>query len=375
VIADAHLDVSEEAIEAVLRRGGGSARDTLSALDQVVVSGGISFDDEPLDEIIEALIDRDTARALTAVALAAQAGRDVRTISEHLVAQLRDAFLSLMAPNLVQLPDRAAERVADQGKRLGAASTVRAMEVLGEMLVELRHAPDPRLMLDVALVRLVNADADTSPAALLARLERLEKTAAGGVAAATAPPAETPAATPVTGPASARAALGSRARALEPPPPTSTPSPPSPPPSAPAVAAGALPTRDELTVAWADAVVPKLKGMAKALFLPGRFVGEEDGRVAFAVANDPHRKRAEPFRAEVEAALAAHFGRPVPLTLVLDEGQRPGPFDRQPSPSPSEPDEAIDLTQLVDAGPQSSDGGIERLTRAFPGAEVIEEDK
>ena len=80
------------------------------------------------------------------------------------------------------------------------------MEVLGEMLVELRHAPDPRLMLDVALVRLVNADADTSPAALLARLERLEKAATSGVPAAPAPPVETAPVGPVTGPASARAA-------------------------------------------------------------------------------------------------------------------------------------------------------------------------
>jgi DNA polymerase-3 subunit gamma/tau len=376
VIADAHLDVSEEAIEAVLRRGGGSARDTLSALDQVVVTGGVSFDAEPLDEIIEALIDRDTARALAAVALAAQAGRDVRTISEHLVAQLRDAFLSLMAPNLVQLPDRAAERVADQGKRLGAANTVRAMEVLGEMLVELRHAPDPRLMLDVALVRLVNAEADTSPAALLARLERLEKAAAGGVPAATPTPApiEAPPVLPTTGPASARAALGSRARSAEPAP---TPAAAAPPPQAPPAppAAGTLPTRDELTVARADAVVPKLKGMAKALFLPGRFVGEVDGRMAFAVANDPHRKRAEPYRAEVEATLAAHFGRPVPLTLVLDEGQRGAPVERTTAPSADDGDEAIDPAELVDARPQPSDGGIERLTRAFPGAEVIEEDR
>jgi DNA polymerase-3 subunit gamma/tau len=372
VIADAHLDVSEDAIEAVLRRGGGSARDTLSALDQVVVTGGISFDAEPLDEIVEALIDRDTARALAAVALAAQAGRDVRTISEHLVAQLRDAFLSLMAPNLVQLPDRAAERVADQGKRLGAASTVRAMEVLGEMLVELRHAPDPRLMLDVALVRLVNAEADTSPAALLARLERLEKAAAGGVPAAP-PPVEVSPTVPASGPASARAALGSRARSAE-----SAPAPAAPPvppaPIAPA-ATGTLPTRDELTVAWADAVVPKLKGMAKALFLPGRFVGETDGRMAFAVANDPHRKRAEPYRAEVEATLAAHFGRPVPLTLVLDEGQRSAPVERHTARRSDDTEEAIDPAELVDAGPQPSDGGIERLTRAFPGAEVIEEDK
>ncbi len=334
----------------------------------------VSSDDaEPLDEIVEALIERDTARARSAaVALAAHAGRDIRTISEHLVAQLRDAFLSLMAPNLVQLPDRAAERVADQGKRLGAASTVRAMEVLGEMLVELRHAPDPRLMLDVALVRLVNAEADTSPAALLARLERLEKAAAGGPPAA-APPVDAIPVLPTSGPASARAALGSRARSPEPAPVSAAPQTP-PAPTTP-TATGPLPTRDELTVAWADAVVPKLKGMAKALFLPGRFVGELDGRMAFAVANDPHRKRAEPYRAEVEATLAAHFGRPVPLTLVLDEGQSGAPIGRHPTTPPDDSDDAIDPAELVDAGPLPSGGGIERLTRAFPGAEVIEENK
>jgi hypothetical protein len=140
-------------------------------------------------------------------------------------------------------------------------------------------------------------------------------------------------------------------------------------------ATDSLPTRDELTVAWADAVVPKLKGMAKALFLPGRFVGEADGRMAFAVPNDAHRNRAEPYRAEVESVLATHFGRPVPLALVLDEGQRAAPVERGAPPSVDDHHEAIDPAELVDAGRQPSDGGIERLTRAFPGAEVIEEDK
>ena len=100
---------------------------------------------------------RDTAAALAGVAAATAAGRDARTLAERLVAQLRDGFLSLFAPELVDLPDRAAERVADQAKRLGAAATVRALEVLGETLVDFRHAPDPRLLLDVALVRLTNA--------------------------------------------------------------------------------------------------------------------------------------------------------------------------------------------------------------------------
>ena len=166
VVADAGLDVSDDAIEAILRQGGGSARDTLSALEQVVAAGGVAADEEPLDDVVEALIARDTAGALAGVAAATAAGRDARTLAERLVAQLRDAFLSLFAPELVDLPDRAAERVADQAKRLGPAATVRAIEVLGDTLVEFRHTSDPRLLLDVALVRLTNDAADPSPEAL-----------------------------------------------------------------------------------------------------------------------------------------------------------------------------------------------------------------
>ncbi len=179
VVADAGLDVSDDAIEAILRQGGGSARDTLSALEQVVAAGGVAADEEPLDDVVEALIARDTAGALAGVAAATAAGRDARTLAERLVAQLRDAFLSLFAPELVDLPDRAAERVADQAKRLGPAATVRAIEVLGDTLVEFRHTSDPRLLLDVALVRLTSDAADPSPEALLARLERLERQVVG----------------------------------------------------------------------------------------------------------------------------------------------------------------------------------------------------
>ena len=185
------LDVSPEAVDVVVRQGAGSARDVLSALDQVVAAGGVVEEAEPLDEMTEALIDADTARALAAVAKAVQAGRDPRTLTEHLVAHLRDGFLSLMNPDLVRLPDRAAAVVADQARRLGAAATVRAMEVLGETLVDIRHAPDPRLLLDVALVRLTRQDADVSPAGLLARIERLEREGVGPRSPAAGSPAAT----------------------------------------------------------------------------------------------------------------------------------------------------------------------------------------
>ncbi len=194
VVADAGLDVSDDAIEAVLHMGAGSARDTLSALDQIVAAGGVAPELMPLDQLVEGLIEADSGRALAALAAAVQGGREPRALAEELIAHLRDAFLSLVAPELAQLPDRRRDVVRDQGQRLGLANTVRAMEVLGEMLVELRHAPDPRVLLDVAVVKLTNTDADTSPAALLARIEKLER--AGGPAPGSAPAAPASAVAP-----------------------------------------------------------------------------------------------------------------------------------------------------------------------------------
>src|SRR5205823_5690238 len=115
-------------------------------------------------------------------------------------------------------------------------------------------------LLDVALVRLTNKDADVSPAALLARIERLERASTPATTEPTAARARNTA-------AASRAELGARARRPEPGPgatPT-TPTvsaPPIPPPApTPAVDAPPFPSRDALTLAWADHVVPRLKGM------------------------------------------------------------------------------------------------------------------
>ena len=237
VAADAGLTLSDEAIEVVLHMGAGSARDTLSALDQVVAAGGVTPELVPLDELVEGLVETDPGRALAALAAALHSGRDARSLAEELIAHLRDGFLLLVAPELVQLPDRRRAVVADQAQRLGLPGTVRAMEVLGEVLVELRHAPDPRVLLDVALVKLTNIDADSSPSALLARIEKLERALAAGAAASgsAAPGAQPPAAAP-EGDGTRRARLGSAVRAA-PPPAEPALAEPAPPPAVEPVAA------------------------------------------------------------------------------------------------------------------------------------------
>src|SRR4051794_28328957 len=189
VIADAGLDLGEDAVDHVVRRGGGSARDTLSALDQVSAMGGVVVDGEPVEAILDAVAAHDAGAALVAVAEATAAGRESRALGETLINRLRDAFLAQMGAPDRHLPAGDAERALALGAALGPSGLTRALEVLGEALVELGKKPDPRIVLEVALVRICRPDADRSLDALLERLERLEQQVASGVTVAAPPPA------------------------------------------------------------------------------------------------------------------------------------------------------------------------------------------
>jgi hypothetical protein len=151
---------------------------------------------------------------------------------------------------------------------------------------------------------------------------------------------------------------------------------PSPPPAAepppPAPAATGLPTRDDLTLAWADHVLATLPKAAKARFLAGRFVDVAGGAALFALPNATHRERCEELRPAVEAALAAHFGRPVPLRLVV-EGDGGGPPERDERTEDVEDLLDVDVHALPDADVELR-SGLDRLTEAFPGARLVDGD-
>jgi DNA polymerase III subunit gamma/tau len=382
--ADAGIEVTDAAVQSVLRQGGGSARDTISALELVAASGGEAPEATPLDEFVEAFIEHDPGRALAVVAHAVLQGRDPRTLTEEIIRHLRDCFLALMAPELVQLPAEREAEVSSLATRLGAASIVRAMERLGEMLVEMRHAPDPRLLLEVALVQLTHDAAGADLHSLMSRLERLEQTvAAGGTTA--------PATRPVpTDPNTGRATIGGRARRDTGSASTSgsgsTSDHPSQPttdkhatPGTPATSTsstpGALAIDDsQIPTLFETQVRPALRGMAKAIFM-GAHVGAMAGEaLVISFAGEPHRLRAEEYRADVEKALAAAAGRRIPLSLVIDHGTANDDnvvqlkrVDQPPA------DEDVDTGDLIDVPPDAIISPIDRLTQAFPGSEIIEE--
>ena len=363
---DAHLDVPDEALDLAVRRGRGSARDALSVLDQVVASDSVDDDLPELDEVVEALAERDVGRALVAVAHLASAGYSPQQLAGDLVDYLRQGFLALVAPDLVGMGGTERDVLSAQAERVGLATLVRAMEVLGQAQVSMRDAPDPRVNLEVALVRLAHPEADDSPQALLTRIERLE--AAGREAPRSGSPRppgpdpspsvpargtegnaapEPPDRSGTSGPRPSGRTLGAvRRESASAPAPSPAPPPapvkPAPADPVPAVAPGAepgpsipMPTRDQLVQAWGDHIIGRLRPKAKALFQAGRFVAVEDDRAVFGLPNEIHRNRCEEVRGEIEAALADHFDRPVKLVLVVDAGADDGAGPESGSTGPA----------------------------------------
>ncbi|MCP5026695.1 MAG: DNA polymerase III subunit gamma/tau, partial [Actinomycetia bacterium] len=197
IIDDAQLDLGQapldEVVDYVIRKGGGSARDTLSALDQVVAAGGTPAGGSDIDTLVDALVAGDTGTALLGVAEATGAGREPRLVAEELIARLRDAFLVSLDADAALLTQADRERSADLAASLGAAGLTRGIETLGTAVVEMRQAPEPRIVLEVALVRLTHPQSELSLAALADRIERLER---GAPPAGSSPASPTPAPAP-----------------------------------------------------------------------------------------------------------------------------------------------------------------------------------
>ncbi|MDE3203628.1 MAG: hypothetical protein KGQ66_05335, partial [Acidobacteriota bacterium] len=169
----------------------------------------------------------------------------------------------------------------------------------------------------------------------------------------------------------------------------------------PGDASTALPSREELTVAWGDRILPSLRPGVKVYVATGRFLAAEGDHAVYAVPDRGLLTRAEANRAEVEQALTGHFRRPIRLRLVLDpdaapvggSGAGPGrPDTGRPGadaasgglpagdvappggadwPSGGPEEEIYDWEELEEA-PGAVSSPEQRLLQAFPGAEEVE---
>ncbi|WP_036497262.1 DNA polymerase III subunit gamma and tau, partial [Nocardia aobensis] len=209
------VQVEESVYPLVIRAGGGSPRDSLSVLDQLLAGAGAEGVTYPralallgvtdialIDEAVDALAADDGAALFATVDRVVEAGHDPRRFATDLLERIRDLILLRAVPdaaerNLVTGPGDVIDRMSAQADRIGPATLARYAELLHEGLGEMRGATAPRLLLEVVCARMLLPSVSAAESAALQRLERLERRMeSGGVPAAAPAAAPQPSAAP-----------------------------------------------------------------------------------------------------------------------------------------------------------------------------------
>jgi len=208
------ISVAKGVIPLVVRASGGSVRDALSVLGQLLAGAGkdgVTYevatallgytDGALLDEAIDALAARDGATLFNTVNRVVESGHDPRRFTQDLLERLRDLIIVGASKDnaghiLREYPEDQLERMKNQAQVLGAATLIRSADIAAEGLTQMRGATAPRLILELICARILLPGNDDQ--GLLARIERLENGIA--ITAPTSKPAAAPKAEAVSAP-------------------------------------------------------------------------------------------------------------------------------------------------------------------------------
>jgi DNA polymerase III subunit gamma/tau len=409
VLGQEGIEADPEALAVIARAAAGSARDALSLLDQALAhgtdrleAGAVAdlFGGTPFDlraAVLDAVAAEDPAGVLVAVGALLDAGHEPRRIAEDVLRSVRDAFLLNASGGQVRVdaPEDEQRRLDELGRTLGNTTLVRVLETLGQAVVDMRgtDAADPRLVLEIALVRLTRREVGPPIQTVMERIEKLEQTVAGQRATGTGTRPEPPAATESRTPGVTVGAL--RKRRPEPAPPAdaapepvaevSDPAPAEPKepaePKAKAKAEAAAPDVDvdDVILAWAT-LLPELSVATRSAVQEAQPLSVDGDVVTFGVSPRLIEAARPRFRREADTirdALSRHVGTSLRFNLVPHEGFSGERAASAPAEPPGAvPDESDDM--LVESDEGATPPGVESaspanmLTESL-GATVVEE--
>ena len=225
VAAEEQIELPDPAVGVLARAATGSFRDALGTLEQLVTYGGREVKlDDVLDilgvadatlvlETAEALLEHDPRAALLAVQRLSDSGRDFKQFMSDLSSHLRHLFV---VQTLGEVPDSFSvtaehtDRLAAQAASLSQGEILRTIDFLAAAIAAVKDGSEPRLQLEMALLKATQPQADLSLQALMFRIEQLEARLGGDAAAGSpaAPAEEAQASAAPAAPAPSRSASG-----------------------------------------------------------------------------------------------------------------------------------------------------------------------
>jgi DNA polymerase-3 subunit gamma/tau len=210
------IDAPDAALALIARGAHGSFRDAVSTLDQLAAATGsvISVQDvlqlvggieeDSLFRLCDTIVDRDTAGALVQIEELAEQGQDMGRLVTELIEHLRQLLLVQHVghvPDSLPVTEETRERLREQANQLPEPTVLRLIDLLAVAVDDMRQGGDPRLPLELALVKITRPQADLSRDSLAHRIELLEARPHGGAVPAPAPRAASPAVAPSESPA------------------------------------------------------------------------------------------------------------------------------------------------------------------------------
>jgi len=189
------IEAAEAALALIARSARGSFRDAVSTLDQLsaATEGKVTVqavlqllgavEEEALFRICDFVVDRDTAGALTFLEELAEQGQDLGRLVTDLLEHLRHVLLVQHmgeVPDSLPLTDETRERLRAQANQLGESTVLRLCDLLAVAVDDMRQGGDPRLPLELALVKVTRPAADMERESIAYRLEQLESRAQPG---------------------------------------------------------------------------------------------------------------------------------------------------------------------------------------------------
>ena len=188
------VEIAKGVLPLVVRASGGSVRDALSVLGQLLAGAGkdgVSYDiavqllgftdGALLDDAIDALAAHDAGTLFATIDRVIESGHDPKRFTADLLERLRDLMIvdalgDTSANSILRdMPDDQLERMRNQSQRIGTASLSRAADIAAQGLTEMRGATAPRLILELICGRILLPVSDAAETGLLARIERLER--------------------------------------------------------------------------------------------------------------------------------------------------------------------------------------------------------
>lgn len=198
VAASEGIDVSENTLSVIARAAAGSFRDAISSLDQLSAycEGAVTLQDalailgmaeqDLLFEMVDVVEERDTQGALLFVERLSQAGTDLNQFMRDLLGHLRDLYVvqhTVEPPESIAAGQEHLDGLRSQANRIGAADLVAFIDLVGEAQRSVRQGADPRLELELLLIKLTRPETESSVRGLMARLDKLEAALQGGTVA------------------------------------------------------------------------------------------------------------------------------------------------------------------------------------------------